>query len=170
MEQSNAEPRIVLLVTAMPGAEKFAATLSESASVVIEVARSRRAALAALRRQSFAAVVVDAGLPGNEVTQKEMVWQNIGVAVPLELDLAKLESAAVIRLLRSVLNGCRELEAIVREDVGRSMAENLRSTVTGMLLQADLALCDRTLSPVSEQRFRRLRFMADDLRIRLRAA
>lgn len=170
MEESTVETRTVLLVTAMPGVENLAAVLSEGAFVVLEIARSRRAALAALRRQPFAAVIVDAGLQVNEVTATEMVWQNAGVAVPLELDLANLGSAAVIRLLRSVLERRSEMEAIVREDVARTMAEDLRSTVTGMLLQSDLALRDRTLSPVLEQRFRQLRSMADDLRMRLRAA
>ena len=170
MDDVRVDVRTVLLVTAVTGVENLAAMLSEGASVVLEVARSRRAALAALRRQGFAAVIVDAALPQNEVTPTEMLWQNAGSAVPLELDLVPLGSGAVLRLLRSVLERRSELEASVREDVTRAMADDLRSTVTGMLLQSDLGLRDRTLSPSQEERFRQLRSMADDLRIRLRAA
>jgi CheY-like chemotaxis protein len=170
MDERVYEGRAVLLVTAMAGAENLAKSLSEGAGVVLEVARSRRAALASLRRQMFVAIIVDTELPANEVTSTEMLWQNGGVAVPLELDLRALGSAALTRLLRSMLERRNEMEAIVREEVTRSMAEELRSTVTGMLLQSDLALRDQNLSPVLERRVRELRAMADDLRLRLRAA
>ena len=99
-----------------------------------------------------------------------MLWQNGGVAVPLELDLRALGATALTRLLRSMLERRNEMEAVVREEVTRSMAEELRSTVTGMLLQSDLALRDQNLSPVLEKRVRELRAMADNLRLRLRAA
>lgn len=170
MDERVLEGRAVLLVTAMPGAENLARALSEGAGVVLEVARSRRAALASLRRQTFAAIVVDTDLPANEVTSTDMLWQNGGVAVPLELDLRALGATAVTRLLRSVIERRNDMEALVREDVARSMAEELRSTVTGMLLQSDLALRDQTLTPALERRVRDLRAMADDLRLRLRAA
>lgn len=159
-----------MLVTAMQGVENMAAALSEGAGVVLEVARSRRAALASLRRQTFFAVIVDADLPANEVTSTDLLWQNAGVAVPLEVDLHTLGTASLTRLLRSVLDRRSEMEAHVREDVMRTMAEELRSTVTGMLLQSDLALRDQALTPGLERRVRELRAMADDLRLRLRAA
>ena len=123
-----------------------------------------------LRRQPFCAIIVDETLPANEVTSGDLLWQNAGGAVPLELDLRSLGSAALIRLLRSMLERRSEMEALVREDLTRSMAEELRSTVTGMLLQSDLALRDQNLSPALEGRVRQLRAMADDLRLRLRAA
>ncbi len=170
MAEQVYEGRAVLLVTAMLGAENLAKSLSEGAGVVLEVARSRRAALASLRRQMYVAVIVDTELPAIEVTSTEMLWQNGGVAVPLEVDLRALGAAALTRLLRSMLERRNEMETIVREEVTRSMAEELRSTVTGMLLQSDLALRDKNLSPVLERRVRELRAMADDLRLRLRAA
>ncbi len=99
-----------------------------------------------------------------------MLWQNAGVAVPLDVDLRALGSAALVRLLRNVLERRTEMEAHLREDVMRSLSEDLRSTVTGMLLQSDLALRDQNLSPALAARVRSLREMADDLRLRLRAA
>lgn len=170
MGDVNGDVRTVLLVTSVHGVENLAAMLSQGAAVIVDVARSRRAALAALRRQTFAAVIVDTALPQHEVTPNEMLWQNVGSAVPLELDLAPLGAAALLRLLRSMLDRRNELEASLREDVTRAMAEDLRSTVTGMLLQSDLGLRDQTLSPSLQERFRQLRSMADDLRVRLRAA
>lgn len=170
MEKTTLEPRTVLLVSARPGVENLAAALSEGALVPFEIARSRRAAVAALRRQAFSAVIVDVGLQVNEVTQTEIVWQNVGAAVQLELNLSILKTGTVILLLQSVLSRRSGVEAKMREHVTRSMAGDLRSTVTGMLLEADLALSDRTLPSALQQRFRQLRLMADDLSIRLRAA
>jgi len=76
MREEAVPLRLVLLVTAFEGAENFGAAVSKGAEVVLEVVRSRRAALALLRRGQYAAIVVDAALSKTEVTQTEALWQN----------------------------------------------------------------------------------------------
>ena len=76
--------KTVLIVTAIEGAENLARALSREADAVVEIARSRRAALARLRRDPVTILLIDTSLPETEVTTSEMVWQNAGGAVPLE--------------------------------------------------------------------------------------
>lgn len=58
----------------------------------------------------------------------------------------------------------------MRENIRLTMSEELRSTVTGLLLQSDLALRDKALTPAVEHRVRELRALADGLRLRYRQA
>ena len=52
----------VLLVTAIAGAENCAAVVSKQFGLTVETASDRKSALAALRRQSYAIVVLDSSL------------------------------------------------------------------------------------------------------------
>lgn len=170
MREEAVPLRLVLLVTAFEGAENFGAAVSKGAEVVLEVVRSRRAALALLRRGQYAAIVVDAALSKTEVTQTEALWQNSSGAVPLDVDLRVLRAEGLTRLLRNVLEGREQMEAKMRENIRLTMSEELRSTVTGLLLQSDLALRDKALTPAVEHRVRELRALADGLRLRYRQA
>lgn len=168
MEMQTVPARTVLLVTAMEGAAGLAAAVSEHVGVVLELVRSRRAALASLRRYQFDVVVVDAALPDGEVTPTDMLWQNAEGAMPLELDLRLLGANGVVRVLSTVLDRREQMEASVRESVTRSIAEELRGVVTGLLLQSDLVLRDKALTPAVEAKVREMRALADGLRVRLR--
>ena len=160
----------VLLVTAVTGADHMAEAVSERAGVVIELVRSRRAALASLRRYSFDAVMIDATLPDGEVTPTQMLWQNTGDALPMEVDLRALGASGVARLLRGVLNRREQMEIQVREQVTRTLAESMRGPITGLLLQSDLVLREGDLTPAAEAKVREMRALADALRVRLRPA
>ena len=170
MEMGTAPVRVVLMVTSKDGADRFGAALSKGAGVVVEVVRSKRAALALLRRQQFAAIVVDTGLREAEKTSTDMLWQNTSGALPLEVDLGAFGLTSLTRLLRSVLDGREKSEEKLRESVKQTMSDDLRSTLTGLLLQSDMALRDKALTPAIEYRVRELRALADDLRSRYRPA
>ncbi len=178
MEVQTVPARTVLLVTALEGAAGLAAAVSEHVGVVLELVRSRRAALASLRRYQFDVVVVDSALPDGEVTPTDekgnchdgldMLWQTAEGAMPLELDLRLLGANGVVRVLSTVLDRREQMEASVRESVTRSIAEELRGVVTGLLLQSDLVLRDKALTPAVEAKVREMRALADGLRVRLR--
>jgi CheY-like chemotaxis protein len=162
--------KTVLIVTANEGAENLARALSREADAVVEIARSRRAALARLRRDPVTALLLDSSMPEAEMTTSEMVWQNAEEAVPLEINLASLGAPGVVRLLRNLLEGRERAEALGRRAAAAAVAQELQSTVTGLLLQGDLMLRDKDLSPEALEKVRRMRELADVLRVRLRSA
>ena len=157
----------VLLLTAIDGAENLATTLSDRAGVVLELVRSRRAALASLRKYHFEAVMIDTNLPLGEVTPTQMLWQNTGEAVPMEVDLRALGASGTARLLRSILNQRRQMESQLRETVTRTLAEEMNGSITRMLLKSESMLRDRELKPETAESVREMRALADDLRARL---
>lgn len=161
--------KTVLIVTAMDGAENLARAISRDADAIVEIARSRRAALARLRRGSVTALLLDTSLSEAEMTTSDMLWQNANGAVPLEMPLGALGAASVVRLLQSVLEGRRQAETQGRRMAAAAVAEELQSTLTSLLLESDLLLRDRALTPNLAEKARVVRELADNIRVRLRS-
>ena len=161
--------KTVLIVTAMDGAENLARAISRDADAIVEIARSRRAALARLRRGPVTALLLDSSLSEAEMTTSEVLWQNADGAVPLEMPLATLGASSIIRLLQSVLEGRRQAETQGRRMAAAAVAEELQSTLTSLLLESDLLLRDRALSPTLVEKARLVRALADNIRVRLRS-
>lgn len=159
--------KTVLIVTAMEGAENLARAISRDADAIVEIARSRRAALARLRRGPVTALLLDSVLPDAEVTTSDIVWQNADGAVPLEIPLASLGAVGVVRLLQSVLEGRRQAETEGRKQAAAAVTEELQSTLTSLLLESDLLSRDKALSPNLAEKARVVRELADSLRMRL---
>ncbi len=159
--------KTVLIVTAIEGAENLARALSREADAVVEIARSRRAALARLRRDPVTALLMDTSLPEAETTTSEMVWQNAAGAIPLEINLSTLGASGVVRLLRNLLHGREQAETLGRKEAATAVAQDLQTTLTSLLLQSDMLLRDKAVSPVVADRVRHVKELTDTLRVRL---
>jgi hypothetical protein len=162
--------KTVLIVTAIEGAENLARALSREANAVVEIAHSRRAALARLRRDPVTAVLMDSSLPEAEMTTSEMVWQNASGAMPVELNLPSFGANGVVRLLRSLLEGREQAETLGRREAATAVAQELQSTITSLLLQSDLMLHEKALSPAMAEKAREVKELAETLRVRLRSS
>lgn len=162
--------KTVLIVTAMEGAENLARALSREADAVVEIARSRRSALARLRRDPVTVLLMDTSLPDSEMTTSDMVWQNAGGAVPLEINLSVVGAAGVVRLLRNMVDGREQAETLGRREAVTAVAQELQSTITSLLLQSDLMLHDKTISPEMADKVREVRDLTATLRTRFRVA
>jgi CheY-like chemotaxis protein len=162
--------KTVLIVTAIEGAENLARALSREADAVVEIARSRRAALARLRRDPVTALLLDTSMPDAEMTTSDMIWQNADGAVPLEINLASLGATGVVRMLRSLLEGREHAVALGRREAATAVAQELQSTITGLLLQSDMLLREKTLTPAMADKVKQVKELTDALRVRLRSA
>ena len=145
----------------------MASVLSEGVEAIVEIAFSRRAALAMLRRRSYSAVVLDTGMPVAEVTTPEDLWRHLGPAVPLEIALRELRAVATTRLLRHLLNQCDLAKEAARQHAAAAIEEKLRSAVTGLLLQSDLLMRESVGMPIVNERVRQMRDLTHDLRTQL---
>ncbi|MGI4852708.1 MAG: hypothetical protein ACRYF4_01525 [Janthinobacterium lividum] len=156
-----------MIVTAIEGAENLARALSRDADAVVEIARSRRAALARLRRGAVTAVLLDTSLSEAEMTTSEMVWQNAEGAVPIEINLCTLGAAGVVRLLRNLLENREQAEALGRRFASNEFARDFKSTVTSLLLESDIMLREASVPPAMTAKIQHMKELANSLRIRL---
>ena len=131
---------------------------------------SRWAALARLRRDPVTALLLDTSLPDAEMTTSDMVWQNAGGALPVEINLSVLGGAGVVRLLRNLLDGREQAETLGRREATTAVTQELQSTITGLLLHSDLMLRDKAISPEMADKVRQVKDLTDSLRLRLGSA
>ena len=147
----------ILMVTGIEGARNCAAVVGAQLGMEVEVAEGRKAALSALRRREFAAVVMDETMAECDPAAAESVWERAGLAIPLQINFALSGSARLTREIRAGLHR-REREQALARRAAAAIETELKSTVAGLLLHSQLALSDSdATSPMAEK----LRVVAD---------
>jgi hypothetical protein len=160
--------RDVLMISTMEGAENCARAIEEQVNVRVEIVTSRRAGLLALRREEFGVVLVEESLAEGDPGWAEHVWEMSGLAIPLQVNFSISGTSRVAREVKAALNRRDNEQAVARRAVARQMENDLKSSVTGMLLESQLALRDPMVPASLEPKLRHLVELAGALRERLR--
>jgi hypothetical protein len=148
----------ILIVTGIEGARNCAAVVGTQLGMEVEVADGRKAALTALRRKEFSAVVVDETMAECDPSAAEGIWERAGLAIPLQVNFALSGAARVTRDIRAALHRRDREQTLARRAAAAAIENELKTTVAGLLLHSQLALsCSEASSPTAE----RLRTMAE---------
>ena len=159
----------ILMVTGIEGARNCAAVVGAELKMEVEVAEGRKAALAALRRGEFAAVVVDESLAECDPAAAEAIWGQAGLAIPLQINFALSGTARLIRDIRAALHRREREQTQARRAAAADLESELKSTIAGLLLHSQLALNGvESRSPVAD-RLRVVTELAVNLRQQLSA-
>ena len=146
------------MVTGIEGVRNCATVVSARLGMEVEVAEGRKAALAAMRRREFLAVVVDETMAECDPAAAEKIWECAGLAIPLQINFALSGTARLIREIRAALHRREREQMVARRAATAAIESELKSTVAGLLLNSQLALSSsEASSPIAE----RLRLMAD---------
>lgn len=159
----------VLIVSAMHGAENCARAVQELLGLKVELANTRRAATVALKRATYAVVVVEEHLVEGDAPWADHVWAHAGRAIPVQVNFAISGTARLVREIRGALARQVEEQAIARRAVSAELEDELKSSLTGLLLQSELALLEPAGSNRLEAKLRHLVELAGVIRERLRA-
>jgi hypothetical protein len=77
----------------------------------------------------------------------ELLWQSFGMAVPVQINFAFSGGARLAREVQAAI-GRREQQHVIALRAAASVLENdLKATLTGLLLQSQLALAEPALTP-----------------------
>ncbi len=157
-----------LMISSMPGAENCAALIARQLGLEVEVVATRRLGMAALRRQEYAVLIVEESLAEADPQGADLLWQSAGSAVAVQINFAISGCARLVREVRSALSR-RELEqATAMRAAAMRMESEFKSTVTGLLLESQLALTEPSISPQLTVKLQHLVELAASLRDRLR--
>jgi hypothetical protein len=148
----------ILMVTGVEGARNCAELVSTQLGMEVEVADGRKAALAALRRREFSAVVVDETLAECDPAAAESIWGRAGLAIPLQINFALSGASRLIREVRAALHRRDREQTLARRAAESAIERELKSTVAGLLLHSELAL---SIGDVPAPLADRLRVVAD---------
>jgi hypothetical protein len=135
----------VLLVTGIAGAENCASAIGRQLGLAVELAQNRRAALAALRRREYAVMVLDEGLIEADPAGAEVLWQQAGLAIPVQVNLGISGCNRVLREVRAALQRRERELSLAMRAATRLMEGEMNTTITGLLLKTELALADPAL-------------------------
>jgi hypothetical protein len=158
------------MVTGMEGAENCAAILVKLLGPDCEgceVAQGRKTAITALKRTEFAAVVLDEAMIDADAPGVELIWENAGLAIPVQVNFAISGAQRLAREIRMALNRRDRERALAREAAAAAIDSELKSTVAGLLLHSQLALADREISQPLKEKLRMVADLAGNLREQL---
>ncbi len=158
----------VLLVTSIAGAENCASTIARQLDLSVDLAQNRRAALAELRRREYSVVVLDEALAEADPAGTEVMWQQAGVAIPVQVNLGISGCNRVLREVRSALQRRERELSLAMRAATQLMEGEMNTTITGLLLQTELALAEPALPANVAAKLRQVVELAGTLRNHLR--
>ena len=160
----------VLLVTSIAGAENCATAIGRQLGLAVELAQNRRTALTALRRREYAVMVLDEGLVEADPAGAEVLWQQAGLAIPVQVNLGISGCNRVLREVRAALQRREREVSLAMRAATQLMEGEMNTTITGLLLQTELALAEPSLPTHIAVKLRQVVELAGTLRDQLRHA
>lgn len=124
-------------------------------------------ALAQLRARENVAVLIDHAFAGNRTSRERHVPEHIGTAVPVHLNFATSNMDRVACELRAALHRHRKQVLRVRHEVQQTLRNELKSTITALLLSCEMALQVPDLQSEAKSRMRAIHELAQEVRLKL---
>lgn len=159
-------PLPILLIAPESAAVSVSASLRKDLDAMVEMVSNRRAGLAALRRGEYALVLLDESIAAADSETTDMIYQNANAAPVLEINFAIAGAPRIVRQVRSALSRRAHDQAQARAAAASLLHSELNASLTGLLLESQLAL--REATPEQAPKLRHVIELAGDLRNRLR--
>ncbi|WP_109486954.1 hypothetical protein [Occallatibacter savannae] len=159
----------ILIVSGMEGVRNCAEVVSKQLGMNVEFASGRRSAVDALRKREFSVVVLDETLAECDPEAAEAIWERSGLAIPVQINFGLAGAARVIREIRAALQRRQREQAAARLAAREDIGAELKNTLSGLLLQSQLALADNGLPHNVVQKLRMVEDLAGKLRMQLAA-
>jgi CheY-like chemotaxis protein len=160
----------ILLISAMSGVENCALNLSHQLGFPVDFAIDRKESIEALKRKQYSVVVVDESIAEADTRGAEVLWRYTSLAVPMQVNFALSGTARLARDIRAALSRREQEQALAMRAAAFTIESQLKSTVTGLLLQSQLALAEPAISGNVASKLRLVVELAGNLRVQLERA
>lgn len=161
------ETMSILMVTGIEGARNCATAVEGQLGMTVEVAEGRKAAMTALRKQDFTAVVMDETLAECDPASADAIWEKAGLAIPLQVNFALAGAARLTREIRAALHRRQREQALAHRAAVTAMETEMKTTIAGLLLHSQLALAGNEMPPPVADKVRMVVELASNLRQQL---
>ena len=135
----------VLLISPLVEASHVAASLESLLGCTVMVAASHRAALIALRHREYAVVVIDDCMAEGNAVAAEQLWQNLRWHV-VQVNFAFSGASRLAREVQAAIGRREHQQGVAMRAAASQLENDLKTTVTGLLLQSQLALAEPQLT------------------------
>jgi len=167
---SSPDQHSVLIISPLADAEGFAAALGSTLGCSVTVATGHRAGLMALRHRDYSVVVVDDCMAEANPAAADLLWQSFGMAVPVQINFAFSGGSRLAREVQAAIARREQQQVLALRAAASHLESELKSTVTGLLLQSQLALAEPELTPKMAGKLTLVAELAGSLRQRLEGA
>src|SRR5580700_1127474 len=124
----------------MAEAPRIGNSLAGTLGCFVNIAPTHRAGLIALRHHDYSVVVVDDCLAESNPAAADLLWQSFGMAVPVQINFAIAGASRLTREVQAAIARREQQQAVALRAAVSQLESELKSTVTGLLLQSQLAL------------------------------
>src|SRR5271165_6777677 len=159
--------RMILLISPSARVQECAQTLQEATSESTEVAATLQQAVTQLREKDYSAIIVDQSLIELEPGEGELLLEHIGTAIPIYLNFAICGVNRVVRELRTALDRRKKENVAARLLAEQTLRNDLKSTVTALLLSCEMTLQLPGLPPSAETKMQTVYELAQEVRGKL---
>ncbi len=131
---------MILLVTSSNRRFECGDALEKVIGESVEVCESVRKAASMLRNNEYSAVIMDDPMVEADGDALESLLNNMGLAVPVYVNLAISNADRIARELRHALRRNRESRMIAVRAAESQLRSEIRDAITGILLSTELAM------------------------------
>jgi len=160
----------ILLVTTSSRAKECAAALEQGTGHKTQVACSVPQAVHKLQAAEYDGMAIDQSLLEADFRALDTLLNHAGMAMPLYVNLALHSSERVVREVQVALQRVDKERAVAMSAAQSVLRNQLRGEVTGILLNSELALRQKSLSADIAMRVQSVRELAEKMRSRLEIA
>jgi len=158
---------MILLVTTSSRRAECGAALEQAIGESVEVCETARKAASMLRNNEYTAVHLDDPMVEAESDALEALLNNLGLAVPVYVNLAVSNAERISRELRLAMRRHRESRMIAVRAAESQLRSEIRDAVTGILLSTELAMRTPEIPPEAVEKLTSVCQLASSIRARL---
>jgi hypothetical protein len=158
---------MILVITPSARAQDCSKAIEDATAESVQVATTLRQGTAHLRSQEYSAVVIDESFLETEPDESEMLLQHIGMAIPVHVSFAIAGMERLLRELRAALQRRKQEVLLARRGTEEALRNELKGTVTALLLSCEMALQVTNLQAVAETKMRAVYKLAQEMRTKL---
>jgi hypothetical protein len=158
---------MILLVTSSNRRLECGSALEQVIGESVEACESVRKATSMLRNNEYSAVILDDPMVEVEGEAMEGLLNNLGLAVPVYINLAVSNAQRIARELRLALRRNRESRLIAVRAAESQLRGEIRDAVTGILLSTQLAMRTPEMPVEAMEKLTSVCQLASDIRLRL---
>jgi len=159
---------MILLITPFAKSQQCAEAIQQATGEMVQVAPALRQAVAQLREQQYTAVVMDQLALEAEPEECELITEHLESAIPVHVNFAISGAERVIREIRAALHRRKKEAQTARAEAEAALRNELKGTVTALLLSCELALDVPGLPAQAEEKLRAGHDLARELSSKLR--
>jgi len=160
---------MILLMTTSAKSQDCANAITQATSEPVKIAATLGQAATLLKADEFAALIVDQQLQEADPDEAERVLQHMGMAAPIYINLAISGVERVIRELRTAMHRRKREILTARQGAEQKLRNELKDTVTALLLSCEMALQVPALPSAAEVKLRAVDTLAREMRQKINA-